>query len=62
MKKKATTNVVAFFFAFLCGGVQAMKAITFFVFEKNKKTIASITFFDGFVAKKIDGNYRSLFQ
>jgi len=44
-----TTNVVAFF----CGDLAE---------KKEKTTIASITFFDGFVAKKGDGNYRCLFR
>jgi len=32
------------------------------VFEIKKKTTTSITFFDGFVAKKNDGNYHHLFR
>jgi hypothetical protein len=33
------------------------------MFEKKKKTMTtSNTFFDGFAAKKGDGNYRNLFQ
>jgi hypothetical protein len=44
-----TTNVVAFF----CDD---------FAEKKKKTTIASITFFDGFVVKKGDGNYCRFFQ
>jgi len=53
-KKTTTVPTVAFFFAFLCGGVTVKKAtITFFLYEKNKKMlIAFVAFFDGFTAKK----------
>ncbi len=49
MKKATATSTIAFF----CGDVAEKKTYT---------TIASITFFDGFVAKKGDDNYGYLFQ
>jgi hypothetical protein len=32
-----------------------------FIAEKKKRTTTFVTFFNGFVAKNVDGNYRHLF-